>query len=66
MRFRPQPFFSRFLFSAGFIFLAGCAASTPQTDLQRLTREQSATIQSLTEEVHRLNAELTAIKSEKG
>jgi len=62
MCFRLRPFTSRFLFSAGLFFLAGCA-STPQTDLQRLTREQSATIQSLTQEVQRLNAELAVVKA---
>lgn len=64
MRFPLRPSVSRFLYSTGLFFLAGCAASAPQNDLQRLTREQSATIQSLTQEVQRLNTELAAVKAQ--
>lgn len=45
------------------VFLTGCASK--DTDLDRLTREQSQTIQGLNREIERLNADLAEVSKSK-
>ena len=61
-------FCSIVFFSIALSVLSGCASqpSTRQADLERLTQQQAATLESLHQEVQRLNAELNANRDAAG